>query len=256
MLVIWRRVTGPSSSVVRTAGRIALAVSLSLLVVGTGVYTLSKSRSLQTTGRLVRRVDTDRKLIALTFDDGPTPGRTEEVLSTLRTYEASATFYVTGQQSAQYPRQVREIIRAGDELGSHTYTHRKMYFIPDATVAEEIGRTDAVLRSAGYTGPITFRPPGCKRLLAAPLYLDRTGRTTVTWDLEPDSIPGIADDADAMVDYVVDNVRPGSIVLMHVMVDSRAASREALPRILQELSADGYTFVTVSDLLRSRRQSE
>ena len=131
-----------------------------------------------------------------------------------------------------------------------------MYFIPDATVADEIGRTDAVFRSAGYSGAITFRPPGCKRLLTAPLYLGRTGRMTVTWDLEPDSIPGIADDPDAIADYVVDNARPGSIVLMHVMVDSRAASRQALPRILRELTAKGYRFVTVSSLLRSQPQPD
>jgi len=99
---------------------------------------------------------------------------------------------------------------------------------------------------------VTFRPPGCKRLLTTPLYLARTGRTTLTWDLEPDSIASIADDPDAMVKYVVEGARPGSIVLMHIMYDSRAASRKALPRILQQLTAEGYRFVTVSDLLRSR----
>ena len=169
----------------------------------------------------------------------------------LAAHEASATFYVTGDASARNPEQLREIVAAGDELGNHTYGHRELYFVPEAQVAQEIEKTDAVLRSAGYTGPLTFRPPGCKRLLTAPLYVSSTGRTTVTWDLEPDSIAAIAADADAMTRYVVDNARPGSIVLMHVMYGSREASRRALPQILTQLAARGYRFVTVSEALRS-----
>jgi len=84
------------------------------------------------------------------------------------------------------------------------------------------------------------------------VYLARNGRTTVVWDLEPDSIAGIASDPEALADYVVENARPGSIVLMHVMYGSREPTRKALPAILERLSAKGYRFVTVSDLLASR----
>ena len=97
-----------------------------------------------------------------------------------------------------------------------------------------------------------MRPPNGKRLLAAPWYLWRHDRTTVMWSLEPDSIAGVLDDPDALVAYVRDNVRPGDIILMHVMYDSRGASREALPRILEALAADGYRFVTVCQLLALR----
>ena len=107
-------------------------------------------------------------------------------------------------------------------------------------------------RAAGYDAETTFRPPSCKRLLAVPLYLAGNDRTNVTWDLEPDSAKGITGDADAMTDYVVDGVRPGSVVLMHVMYDSREASREALPLIIEQLSDAGYRFVTVSELLTLR----
>ena len=65
-------------------------------------------------------------------DDGPTPGYTEEVLSILRSYDASATFYLTGHESAENISLLREIIDAGNELGNHTYTHRKLYFISNA----------------------------------------------------------------------------------------------------------------------------
>ena len=143
---------------------------------------------------------------------------------------------------------------AGEEIGNHTWSHPRLLAMSQGAIAGEIERTDAVIRAAGYRGPIYVRPPNGKRLLAAPWYLWRHGRTTITWTLEPDSIPGIADDADAMVTYVRDTVRPGDIVLMHVMYEGRDASRAALPRILEALAADGYRFVTVSELLALRPQ--
>ena len=170
----------------------------------------------------------------------------------LRKEDVRATFYLSGQECEQDPAMLRAIIAAGHELGNHTYSGRRMVFLSGATVADEIERTDAVFRAAGYEATTTFRPPGCKKLLTAPLYLAGSDRTTVTWDLEPDSIEGISGDADAMVGYVAAGVRPGSIVLMHVMYDSREPSRVALPRIIEQLSSAGYRFVTVSELLALR----
>lgn len=246
-----RRLGGPSASALRAAGRVFVAVAVGLGVVGGGVYKLTKSRDFQLAGDLVSRVETADKVVALTFDDGPVPTHTESTLATLKDHNARATFYLTGEDSSKNSSQVTEIAQAGHEIGNHTYTHPRLYFMSRARIAEEIERTDAAIRSAGYEGPITFRPPGCKRLLTTPLYLASTGRTTVTWDLEPDSIAGIQDDADAIARYVLKNVRPGSIVLMHVMYDSREPSRRALPRILDGLSAQGYRFVTVSELRQS-----
>ena len=203
-------------------------------------------------GEMVTRVDTADKVVALTFDDGPTPAYTAGVLGVLAAHDARATFYLTGREAKADPADVRAIVAAGHELGNHTYDHGRLYFLPASTVADQVERTDAVFREAGYTAPTTFRMPGCKRLVTTPLYLARTGRTTVLWDLEPDSIAKIADDPYAMIRYVADGVRPGSIVLMHVMYDSRSATREALPHILEELTARGYRFVTVSELLALR----
>jgi len=110
-----------------------------------------------------------------------------------------------------------------------------------------VDRTDAEIRRTGYRGPITFRPPYGKKLWTLPKYLSEHGRTTVTWDVEPDSARDA--NADQIVAETVDAVRPGSIILLHVMYEGRAASRAAIPRIVDELRADGYRFVTVSDLI-------
>jgi len=253
VLLLARGAAGPSSTTGRMLVRVALAVLFGLVAVGAGTYRVSKSRSFQLAGRLVRSVNTDQRIVALTFDDGPRPGYTEQILRVLEAFHAPATFYLTGRESEENPLLLRAIIDAGHELGNHSYSHRRLYFLSAGALAEEIERTDAAFRTAGYAGPITFRPPGCKRLLTAPLYLARHDRTTVTWDLEPDSIPGVGDDPETLASYVVDGARPGSIVLMHVMYPARAATRDALPVILEGLSSRGFRFVTVSELLEVAR---
>ncbi len=251
-LLAWRRLSDAPSSTRTLAIRVAVVLPVALTVVALGAYWLMGSRSFQLAGDHVRRVDTTERVVALTFDDGPTAEHTGEVLETLAAYGARATFYLTGGECDDDPQGLRAIVDAGHELGNHTWSHRRLVFVSAATVADEIERTDAVFRAAGYEGPVTFRPPGCKRLLTAPLYLARQERTTVIWDLEPDSLPEVAGDADGIVAYVSEHVRPGSIILLHVMYDSRGPSRAALPRILEQLAADGYRFVTVSELLALR----
>ncbi|MBB5917251.1 peptidoglycan/xylan/chitin deacetylase (PgdA/CDA1 family) [Nocardia transvalensis] len=113
------------------------------------------------------------------------------------------------------------------------------------TVRDEVERTDAEIRATGYRGPITFRPPYGKKLFALPKYLSDHDRTTVMWDVEPDS-SGDAD-TERIVRDTLDAVRPGSIVLLHAM--HRPASRAAIPGIANGLRERGYRFVTVSRLI-------
>jgi len=247
-LTIWRRYAGSPRSLPEAGARIVVALMLALALVGSTVYTLSKSRTVQLAGHLAHRLPTSERVVAITFDDGPTPGFTERILDVLGRYRVPATFYLTGEECERYPEQLRKIVAAGDEIGNHTYSHRRMLFMADSRIADEIERTDAAIRDAGYQGPITFRPPGCKRLLATPLYLARTGRVTVTWNLEPDSLKGVESSSGAIVDYVMAGVRPGSIIELHGMYASREATLRALPQLLDRLSTAGYRFVTVSEI--------
>jgi peptidoglycan/xylan/chitin deacetylase (PgdA/CDA1 family) len=217
-----------------------------LLVTTFTAYTLSKSRTVQLAGELINRVETTDRVVALTFDDGPSE-RTPEILNVLAAFDIPATFYLNGADLDRNPDQGAAIARAGHEIGNHTYTHRRMMFVSAETVAEEIERTDAAIARTGYRGRVTFRPPYGKKLWALPRYLAEHRRTTVTWDLEPDSAG--APTADQIVTDTAQNVRPGSIVLLHVMPESRSASRGAVPQIIERLQSDGYQFVTVSMLL-------
>ncbi|MFD5175190.1 polysaccharide deacetylase family protein [Nocardia sp. NPDC058379] len=222
----------------------AAAVAL-LLVIVAGLYVLMNSRTYQLTGRLVDRVDTDEKLVALTFDDGPTE-RTPEILRTLAELRVPATFYLIGDNLAAHPEYGAAIAAAGHEIGNHSYSHRRMVLISGDTVRAEIERTDTEIRRTGYQGPITFRPPYGKKLWALPSYLAEHDRTTVTWDVEPDSAGGAT--RAAIVDDTLAQTKPGSIVLLHVMHGHESAA--ALPEIVSGLRARGYDFTTVSDLLR------
>lgn len=217
-----------------------------VLAAAIGLYSLMNSRTFQLAGTLVSHVETDEKVVALTFDDGPT-ARTPELLATLDAADVPATFYLIGKDLAAHPEYGKQIVDAGHEIGNHSFSHRRMVFVTPGTVRDEIERTDAEIRKTGFSGDITFRPPYGKKIFALPKYLADHGRTSVTWDVEPDS--GVDHTREQIVDETVSNTKPGSIILLHAMEPGRAESAAAVPDIVARLKADGYRFTTVSDLL-------
>ena len=238
--------------------RIILASAFGLaaaLCLAWGAWQLSKSRSYQLFGKLVTRVDTADSVVALTFDDGPNPVYTDSVLAILADSSAHATFFVIGGALARHRDYGRRIVAAGHELGNHSYSHQRLIFKTPSYLRREIGATDSLIRAAGQEAPISFRPPYGRRFVILPWLLSRAGRATVLWDLEPDSDPEIGRDPTRIVDHVLRNVRPGSIVVLHVEVPSRAPGRAALPSLIGALRAAGYELVTVSELLRRAKSS-
>lgn len=224
--------------------------SLAVLVAGAwGLWRVSDLRGWQAFGTIVPRVETAEKAVALTFDDGPTAAGADFILPLLDSLDVRATFFVNGSSLAERPDVGRRFVAAGHELGNHTWSHPRMLLQSQARIRGEVERTDSILRALGYTGPIHFRPPYGKKLVGLPWYLHRTGRTTVTWDVEPESHPSVDGNAERIAAHVLERARPGSIILLHVMVRSRAASRRAVPAIVAGLRARGYRFVTVSELM-------
>ncbi|MGW5746023.1 polysaccharide deacetylase family protein [Amycolatopsis sp. NPDC003861] len=237
----------------RRARKWAIVVASVLVVVVAGAVTLfevSKSPTFQFFGTLVDRVDTTEKVVALTFDDGPDPAGTKTILDTLHSRQVPATFFLIGRDMAAHPDLARDIAAAGHELGNHSFSHDRMIGVTPSWVADEVEATDALIRAAGYTGDILFRPPNGKKLFALPSYLSEHHRTTITWDVAPDS-DGTPDTA-TVEGAVVDQVRPGSIVLLHAMYASREQTRRAIGPILDQLKQRGFRFVTVSQLLAAR----
>lgn len=200
-------------------------------------------------GDIVNRVDTTEKVVALTFDDGPMPGQTQTILKILQENATKATFFLVGEAVNAHRRETELIIQAGHEVGNHSYTHQRMVFKGPAFISDELKRADNVLRKAGAEGPIHFRPPYGKKLVVLPYYLWQNNILSVTWDVEPEAYDQARNDSRVISQHVINNVEPGSIVLMHIMFKKRKTSMDAVPEIIRGLKAKGYRFVTVSELL-------
>ncbi|PWK77502.1 peptidoglycan/xylan/chitin deacetylase (PgdA/CDA1 family) [Lentzea atacamensis] len=227
-----------------------IITAISLVVVLTAVVVLwnvSSSRTFQFFGELVDRVETNEKVVALTFDDGPDPAGAQYVLDALAAEQVQATFFLMGRDLAKYPDLGRKIAAAGHEIGNHTYNHQRMVGVLPSTVVKEVEDTDAEIRKTGYQGDIHFRPPNGKKLFALPHYLSEHNRKTIMWDVEPDSAG--TPTAQQIERETLDRTKPGSIILLHPMYVTRNDTRQALKPIIAKLKERGFRFVTVSALL-------
>ena len=227
-----------------------LIIALTLLLISLiSLWKVSSSTTFQFFGRIVPRINTSQKVVALTFDDGPTTEVTPQLLQTLEQEGIHATFFVIGAELERNIEEGKRIVAAGHELGNHSYNHERMILVTPSFVKQEIERTDQLIRSAGYQKEIHFRPPFGKKFFTLPYYLSKTNRKSITWDVDPDSYPEIAADSDKIVEYVLSKTQPGSIILLHVMYPSRRESLKAVKKIVERLKAQGYSFKTVSELL-------
>ena len=217
-----------------------------VILLAFGAWSASKSLSFQTFGEIVTHAETDRRIVALTFDDGPSRRFTADVLGLLAQKEATATFFLTGHEASKNRDLVQDIVAGGHELGNHSFSHERMILKSPAWVRAELAQTDAVLRSGGYTGPIAFRPPYGQKFIVLPWVLAAENRPSIMWDVTPKSEDM---DPQEMANDIVAQAQPGSIVLMHVMYGSRETSRAALPFVIDGLRDRGFTLVTLDALL-------
>jgi peptidoglycan-N-acetylglucosamine deacetylase len=230
--------------------RAGAGVLLAIVAVA-GLRELARARTFQVVGRLVAHVDTPDRRVALTFDDGPTSKLADSIARVLSARSVRATFFVIGADMAAAPQAGRLLAAAGHELGNHTFSHARMVLHSPGFVRSQIERTDSVIRATGYRGEIFFRPPYGYKLFVLPWYLNRTNRTTVMWDVEPDSYPEVSATAEGIVRHVLERVRPGSIIILHPWYGSRATSLAAIGPLIDSLHARRYTVGTVGDLLRN-----
>lgn len=224
-----------------------VVVLLFALTSGIYGYQLMNAETYQLFGGLTARVETSDKVVALTFDDGPTCDQADAVRAALG--DTAATFFVIGKDAAKCPEALGSLVASGHELGNHTQTHHRMIFVSPSDVAAEIEPVDALIRGAGQGGDIPVRPPYGKKLVVFPAWLAAHGRHTVTWDVAVETFgDGAPMDAATIASRTVAQVRPGSIVLLHPW-NHRPQTVAAIPLVIEQLRAQGYRFVTVSQLL-------
>ena len=195
----------------------------------------------------VRRICTEKKQIALTFDDGPHPVLTPKIIAILNRYQVRATFFMIGKEAEDYPETARAVAAQGHEIGNHTDTHRRLSGIsPEKQLLEVKECEEKIGRICGVR-PVLFRPPEGIVTSEIGRILDRENYTAVLWSI--DTRDWECKNAKKIAARVLGKVRPGDIILLHDYIGRNSQTPEALEIILPELIAQGYEFVTVSELL-------
>ena len=190
-------------------------------------------------------VHVDGPYVAMTFDDGPDPKLTPKLLDLLKAKGIKATFFVVGQNAAEYPDVLKRAVAEGHEIANHSWSHPNFAKMSDGGVANELQKTqDAIMRAIG-TKPVLLRPPyGSITKHEREWIHDKFGYTIILWDVDP--LDWKYRNAAHVESEILKQTHRGSIILSH---DIHATTIEAMPATFNALLAKGYKFVTVSELL-------
>lgn len=198
----------------------------------------------------ISRGSKSRKVMALTFDDGPHQFYTLRLLQVLKQTHTPATFFLVGKQVAKFPTLVQAEIVDGHEVGNHTYDHLNLAKIRPSRIDYELDHCDQIIDSLVGALPRFFRPPGGQYTPAVLAAISKRHYVTALWSCDPGdfTIPG----ADLVLERSVDHISPGTIFLFH---DGMPETISILPTLIAEARRRGYTFVTLGDLASTTHES-
>ena len=202
---------------------------------------MQTERSNETALEQAKRQDEQIKKVALTFDDGPNPQYTAMLLDGLKERGVRATFFVLGSEVELYPQLVRRESEEGHLIGVHAYRHVNLRQLSDGQAVEQVDRTNgAIYRATGQYASYIRPPYGCwKEDLDYEVQM-----VEVLWDIDPRDWATTS--TDLVVQRVLDEVEENSIILLH---DASKSSVQAAFTIIDTLQEQGYTFVTVEELI-------
>jgi len=203
-------------------------------------------------GQKFSRGPSGEKKIVLTFDDGPHPSRTAQVVEILKREGIPANFFLVGEMVEEYPEQARLVVESGFEIGSHTWNHPNLTKRGEATVRKEIVGTQDLIEQVTGQRPRLFRPPGGSVNKTVRKVCKEDGLVLCMWSVDPrdwarNSTP------ESIRRKVLDGAHGGAIVCMH---DTKAKTVTALPGIIKELRERGYEFTTISELIKAKAVEE
>lgn len=188
------------------------------------------------------------KPIALTFDDGPWPNTTSEVLDVLKKNNVKATFFVVGRQVQKYPQLMKQIVDEGHAIGNHTWSHQYHHYNEPAA-AHELDSTAALVYKTTGVKTSLFRPPAGILNNGLVGYAHEKKYAVVMWSVDTKDWSSRRTTAQGFIDLILKNVKPGGIVLLHDGGGNRAKTVQALPQLIAQLKKRGYEFATVPELL-------
>jgi len=190
------------------------------------------------------------KYCAITFDDGPHATNTPALLDILAARNIRATFYLVGNRVPLYPEIVRRMINEGHEVGNHSNTHTNLTTLSDEDVILELASCRDAIVAAATIAPATMRPPGGNRTpQLETLWLTEFGYPTIMWDVDPQDWNDAEVSDQQVIDTILTETDHGEIILCH---DLKDRTIPLMPTVLDGLLADGFSFVTISELLELR----
>jgi peptidoglycan-N-acetylglucosamine deacetylase len=200
------------------------------------------------TSQVITKINTTNKVVALTFDDGSDGTNIPAILKILSDYNVKATFFLTGKAVANHPAKIKSIIAAGHAIGNHSYSHPYFTRISTTQMKSELAKTETLVKNlTGRTTKPFFRPPyGAYNTLVLQTVGSVGYTKTIKWNI--DTIDWDGRSAYRIYTKVLNNIVPGSIVLMHTGAGAKYTTA-ALPTIIKGLKAKGYRFVTIPTLL-------
>lgn len=200
----------------------------------------------------------EKKRVTLTFDDGPDPRYTPRILDILRAKKVPATFFIVGRPAADSPELLRRMYREGHDIGSHTYSHRSDLTTSEADLELELNWTQRIIESAVNRSTTLYRSPynadsdpRTPEAIRSVLWPQQLGYTTIGERIDPRDWE--AKSPDEIVNIVMRDKDLGNIILLHDGGENREVTIQALPEVIDRLRSDGYSFVSLHELLgRSR----
>ena len=191
----------------------------------------------------------DQMKIAITFDDGPHPRKTEKILNILDQFDVKATFFVIGVNVNNYPNVIKKVLSNGHELGKHTYSHKVLKSLAIDKIQSELYDTEDALYKLCMYKPTLLRPPCGLYDSNLVKVAKENAYKIVLWTV--DTKDWAHESVNSIVKNVLENVKSGDIILFHDYISGVDNTPEALKIIIPKLQEMGYKFVTVSELLQS-----
>ena len=204
--------------------------------------------------RIHSKFSTQQKTVALTFDDGPNPPFTEELLKILDRHEVSATFFFSGKNIKMHRNTALKVVNAGHEIANHGFSHQSFWRLSPQAVVDEITRTDALIASLGVphsSAPI--RPPFGSYSPQFTLALWRLNRIGAGFSLQPSPPDYYRSDPEMMERSLLADIESGDIVLLHDGEGIRTETLDAVNRLITSLKQRGFNFVTFSKSLHTHQ---
>jgi len=193
-----------------------------------------------------------KKLIALTFDDGPHIQYTEEVLNILKKNNIKATFFVIGGNVKNHPELLKKTFADGNLIGNHSYTHPNLSKIDSKLITKELNRANDIIYKTIHVYPTLMRPP----YGACDTHCDKVANTLgfkkINWDYLVNDWDVNKTTAGIIATNIIKHAGPGKILSMHDGGGNREKTVKALPSIIATLKKEGYQFVTVAELLNTK----